>query len=59
MRFSYLVLIPELYDLQSPGYFDQSLDNVFIPKSLDKQCTKNKAINNDIDEWIDRAETMA
>jgi len=35
-----------------------NLDNVFIPKSLEKQSAKNKAINKDIDEWIDRAESM-
>ena len=34
------------------------LDNIFMPKSLEKQCTKNKAVNKDIDEWIDRTDSL-
>ena len=34
------------------------LDNIFIPKMLEKQCAKNKAVKKDIDEWIDRTESM-
>jgi hypothetical protein len=31
---------------------DELLDNVFIPKTPEKQCTEDKAIKEDIDEWI-------
>lgn len=34
------------------------LDNIFIPKPLEKQCAKNKAIKKDIDEWIYGLESM-
>ncbi len=36
----------------------KNLDNIFIPKTLEKQCAKNKAVKKDIDEWICRAESM-
>ena len=39
-------------------YCPVELDNVFLPKTLEKQCAKNKAVKKDIDEWICRAESM-
>ena len=38
--------------------YPKNLDNIFIPKTLEKQCAKNKAVKKDIDEWICRAESM-
>ncbi len=35
-----------------------NLDNIFMPESLEKHYAKNQTINEDIDEWIDRAESM-
>jgi len=37
----------------------KKLDNIFIPKSLEKQYAQNKAVNKNIDEWINRAESIA
>jgi hypothetical protein len=36
----------------------KNLDNIFLSKTLEKQCAKNKAVKNDIDAWICRAESM-
>ena len=36
----------------------ENLDNIFIPKTLEKQSAKNKAVKKDIDEWICWAESM-
>lgn len=49
-------------DCLQTGYSNnrtQQLDNIFITKSLEEQSTKNNAINKDVDEWIDRTESMA
>ena len=35
-----------------------NLDDIFIPKSLNKQSAKNKAVKKDIGEWIYVAEFM-
>ena len=35
-----------------------NLDYIFCPKTLEKQCAKDKAVKKNIDEWIDRAESM-
>ena len=46
----------------SPEYLKVShsanLDNVFIPKTMEKQCAKNEAIYKDIDEWIYGSKSM-
>lgn len=35
-----------------------TLRNVFTIESSEKQCSKNKAVKNDIDEWMNRAGYM-
>jgi hypothetical protein len=34
------------------------LDNIFIPEPPEKHGTKNKAVQKDIDEWIEGAESL-